>query len=67
MMHPATTQALALDRLAELHHQAQRAALARAACRARPAQPARDHAPGILAALTGQAPRRRGSIAVRGG
>jgi hypothetical protein len=38
MMHHTTIQALGQARLAELHHQAQRAALARAACQARRAR-----------------------------
>ena len=50
MMH-TTAQALGRAHLAELHRQAQRDALARAACQA-----ARQHsghrAPGILAAVT---------------
>jgi hypothetical protein len=52
MMHPASMQAVAQARHADLHHQAQRAALARAGRQARRArsQPA-DHAPGVLAAL----------------
>jgi hypothetical protein len=53
MMQPTTAQALGQARLAALHHQAERDALAR---------PARsqswDHTPGILAALTGWAHRR---------
>ena len=58
MMQPTTAQALGQARLADLHHQAEREALARAARQARAAhsQP-RDHAPGILAALTGWARR----------
>jgi hypothetical protein len=58
MMHPTTMQAVGQARLADLHHQAQRAALARTARQARRArsQPA-DHAPGILAAFTAWARR----------
>ena len=54
MMHPTTMQALGQARLAELHHQAQRAALARAARHARHAanQPSGGHGPGLLAAVT---------------
>ena len=53
MMHPTTTQALGQARLAEWH-QAQRAALARAARQARHAanQQSRGHGPGLLAAVT---------------
>ena len=54
MMHPTTTQALGQARLAELHHQAQRDALARAARQARHAakQQSGGHGPGLLAAVT---------------
>jgi hypothetical protein len=45
-MHPTTTQALGQARLAELHHQAQRAALARAARQAR-RQQSGGHGPGL--------------------
>jgi hypothetical protein len=59
MMQPTTTQALGQARLAELRHQAQRAALARAARQARHAakQPSGDHGPGLLAAVTRRARR----------
>jgi hypothetical protein len=56
MMTPTTMQALGQARLADLHHQAQRAALARAARRARRQQPG-YRATGILAALTAWARR----------
>jgi hypothetical protein len=54
MMPPTTTQALGQARLAELHHQAQSDALARAAHQARRArrQQSRGHGPPLLAALT---------------
>jgi hypothetical protein len=59
MMQPTTAQALGQARLADLHHQAERDALARAARQGRPARSQSwDHAPGILAALTGWAHRR---------
>jgi hypothetical protein len=61
MMQPTTVQHLGQARLAELHHQAQRAALARAgrqARRARRQQPG-QHTPGLLATLTGRARRPR--------
>jgi hypothetical protein len=61
MMQPTTMQSLAQARLAELHHQAQRATLARAARqdrRARRQQP-RQSMPAVLAALTGWAHRPR--------
>jgi hypothetical protein len=60
-MHPTTVQALGQARLAELHHQAHRDALARAARQARRArrrQPG-GHAPGLLAAITAWARRPR--------
>ena len=61
MMHPTTAQALGQARLADLHHQAQRDALARAARQARRArrQQSGDHSPGILAAVTAWARRPR--------
>jgi hypothetical protein len=54
MMQPATAQALGQARLAELHHQAQRDALARAARQARHArqQQSEGHEPGLLTAVT---------------
>ncbi len=56
MMSYATTQALGQARLAELHRQAQRDALSRAARRAR--RPHSTHrTPGLLAALTRRARR----------
>ncbi len=59
MMQPTTARALGQARLADLHHQAQRAALARAARQARRAQ---QRQPGyrvtaIMAALTARARR----------
>ena len=61
MMHYTTAQGLGQARLAELRHQAQRDALARAAGRARRAR--RQHAtqrpPALLAALTRRARRPR--------
>jgi hypothetical protein len=58
MMHYTTAQALGQARLADLHGQAQREALARAARHAR-----RSHSayrlPGLLAALTPRARRPR--------
>ena len=62
MMQPTTAQALGQARLAELHHQAQRDALGRAARQARRArrQPSGGHGPGLLAAVTRWA-RRPGS------
>ena len=60
MMHPTTAQALGQARLAELHHQAQRAALARAARQGRRARPQSGRrTPGFLAALTDWARRPR--------
>jgi hypothetical protein len=61
MMHPTTTQALGQARLAELHHQAQRDALARAARQARHTakQQSGNHRPGLLAAITRRACRPR--------
>jgi hypothetical protein len=56
MMQHTTVQALGQARLAELHHQAQRDALARAARRARRQRP-RHRAPGVLAAVTAWARR----------
>jgi hypothetical protein len=57
MIHYTTAQALGQARLAELRHQAQRDALARAAGRARRArrQRASQRPPAILAALTRRA------------
>ena len=54
MMHSTTTQALGQARLAELHHQAQHDALARAARQARYAakQQSGGHGSGLLAAIT---------------
>ena len=53
MMQATTTQALGQARLAELHHQAQHDALARAARQARHAkQQSGGHGPGLLAAVT---------------
>jgi len=58
MMQPTIAQALGQARLAALHHQAERDALARAARQARRARSQSwDHAPGILAALTAWARR----------
>jgi len=61
MMHYTTAQALGQARLAELQHQAQRDALARAVRLARRAQ--RQHAkqrpPALLAAFTRRARRPR--------
>jgi len=56
-----TVQALAQARLAELHQQAQRDALVRAARQVRRArrQQSGYHAPGILAAMTAWARRPR--------
>ena len=59
MMQYTTMQALGQARLSDMHHQAQRAALARAA---RQARRARKHQPGyrttgVLAVLTGRARR----------
>ena len=61
MMHPTTTQALGQARLADLHRQAQRDALARAARQARRGrrQQSGGHGSGILAARTGRARRPR--------
>lgn len=60
MMQPTIAQALGQARLAALHHQAERDALARAARQARRARSQSwDHAPGILAALTAWARRPR--------
>jgi hypothetical protein len=60
-MHPATAQALSQARLTDLHHQAQRAALARAARQARRArrQPPRHPRPRVIAAVTAWARRLR--------
>jgi hypothetical protein len=62
MITHTTVEALSQARLADLHDQARRDALARAARRARRAQ--RQHsthrATGLLAALTRWAPRSRG-------
>ena len=52
MTHPTTVQALGQARRTELHHQAQRAALARAAHRAGQNQ-RRQRVPGLLAAPAG--------------
>lgn len=59
MMPPTTMQTLGQVRLADLHHQAQRAALARAARQARRARRQQPgyRATGILAALTARARR----------
>ncbi|HEY3956746.1 MAG TPA: hypothetical protein VGM53_25525 [Streptosporangiaceae bacterium] len=53
-MFPSTMPALVQDRLAELHHQTHRAALAHAARGTR-----RQPPPGLRAALTGWARRLR--------
>jgi hypothetical protein len=61
MMQHTTVQALGQARLSELHHQAQRDALARAsrqARRARRQQPG-SRAPGVLSAVTAWARRLR--------
>jgi hypothetical protein len=58
MMYPPNAQALGEARLADLHRQAQRAALARAARRTRRHQ-RRQRPPGPLAALTGWTHRPR--------
>jgi hypothetical protein len=55
MMYPTNAQALGQARLADLHRQAQRAALARATRRARRHQ----RGPRLLASLTGWAHRPR--------
>lgn len=52
MMYPTNVQALGQARLDELHHQAQRAALARTVRRARRNQRP-QHVPGFLATLAG--------------
>jgi hypothetical protein len=54
MIQPTTVQHLGQARLAELHHQAQRDALARAARQARRARRRQSggHRPGFLAAIT---------------
>jgi len=58
MMQPTTKQALGQARLADLHHQAQRALLARAGRRARRVRrQSGRRTPGLLAALTGRARR----------
>jgi len=60
MMQPTTKQALGQARLADLHHQAQRASLARAARQARRVRrQSGRRTPGLLAALTGWARRTR--------
>ncbi len=61
MMQHTTVQALGQARLAELHHQAKCAALARAARQARRArrQQAGSRAPGVLAAATAWARRSK--------
>jgi hypothetical protein len=61
MMQPTTAQALGQARLAELHRQAQRDTLARAARLARHAarQPSGGHGPGLLAPVTRWARRPR--------
>jgi len=60
MMSYSTTQALGQARLADLHRQAQRDALARAIRRAR--RPHSTHrTPGLLAALTSRARRSAGA------
>lgn len=61
MMTPTTVQALGQARLAGLHHQADRAALARAARHTRRTrrQQAGYRAPGALAAMTSWARRSR--------
>ena len=58
MMQHTTVQALGRAHLAELHRQAQRDALARAARKAR-GQQSGHRAPGILAAMTAWARRPR--------
>ena len=68
MMQYTTVHTLGQDRLAEMHHQAERDALARAARRAhrtrqqRPTHPA----PALLAVVTRWAHRRRVSAASSG-
>ncbi len=60
MMQPTTMQALGQTRIADLHHQAQRAALARAVRQARRVRwQSAGRTPGLLAALTGWARRPR--------
>lgn len=60
-MHPTTAQALGQARLTELHRQAQRATLARAARQARGARRQQSRYPGsgVLAAVTTWARRSR--------
>jgi hypothetical protein len=58
MMYPTNAQTLGEARLADLHRQAQRAALARAARRTRRHQRG-QRAPRLLASLTGWAHRPR--------
>ncbi len=58
MMQHTTVQALGQARLADLHHQAQRASLARAARQARHVRRRSGRrTPGLLTALTGWARR----------
>jgi hypothetical protein len=68
MTHPTIRQALGQARLAELHHRAQRDALARAARQARRArgQQPGGHGPEPLAAVTplGSPPRNRAGESV---
>ncbi len=60
MMQPTTMQALGQARLADLHRQAERASLARAARQARRVRTQSGRrTPGLLAALTGWARRLR--------
>ena len=60
MMQPTTMQALVQDRLADLHHQAQRASLVRAARQARRVRSQSGRrTPELLAALTSWAGRPR--------
>jgi hypothetical protein len=60
MMPPTIMQALGQARLADLHHQAQRASLARAARQARRMRRQTGRrTPGLLAALTDWARRSR--------
>jgi hypothetical protein len=60
MMQPTTKQALGQARLADLHHQAQRASLARARRQARRVRrQSGRRTPGLPAALTGWARHTR--------
>ena len=67
MMQPTTIQALGQARLADLHHQAQRASLARAVRQARPVrEQSGRRTPGLLAALPGWACRPKPAATGRG-